>query len=130
MGSLRWGTCLATTTTLTTTLDTMMKLVVLAALVSLAAAQAGIPKDTNGDGAIDQSESGLEPAIWNIISCTADTNGDGKVDMSELMPAMSKMSDEKYLQKLLTEGCPNGCSSVSISMIVFSLASLMAMIWK
>merc|ERR1712055_652100 len=138
MGSLRWGTWLATrTTTVTTNLDMMMKLVVLATLVSLAAAQGGGALsaaagllDTNNNGVIEQSEAataGIQGKVWDVFNCVADTNDDGKLQVSEFGGVYSKMTDQAFMQEA-AQKCA-GCS-VSINMILFSLASLMAMIWK
>merc|ERR1712055_575270 len=138
MGSLRWGTWLATTTTtVTTNLDMMMKLVILAALVSLAAAQGGGAMgmaasfmDKNKDGVIEQSEAAtvsIEGQVWDMFNCMADANGDGKLQVKEFGGVYSKMTDTAFMQEA-AQKCA-GCS-VSINMILFSLASLMAMIWK
>merc|ERR1712055_946742 len=135
MGSLRWGTWLATrTTTVTTNLDMMMKLVVLAAIVSLTAAQdlsaAASFLDTNNNGVIEQSEAAtasIEGKVWDIFNCMADENDDGKLQVKEFGGVYSKISDQAFLKEaaLKCAGC-----SVSINMILFSLASLMAMIRK
>jgi len=132
MASLRWGTLLATTTTLTTTLDTMMKLIVLAALVSLTAAQ-DLAKlmDKNNDGIIEKSEVGADDG-WDQSSCIADAigNGDGKVQVSEFSDVMTKGQDPAFIQKNAEKIAKCSGCSVSINMILFSLASLMALIWK
>merc|ERR1712112_34192 len=135
MGSLRWGTWLATTnTTVTTNLDMMMKLVVLAAIVSLAAAQdlSGAVSflDTNSNGVIEKSEAAtvqIQGEVWDIFTCMADANDDGKLQVSEFGGVYTKLTDQAFMQEaaLKCAGC-----SVSINMILFSLASLMAMIWK
>jgi len=124
---------LATTTTVTTTLDTMMKLIVLAALVSLTSAQMlAKMMDKNNDGIIEKSELGDKAENWEQTACIADAigNGDGKVQVSEFADVMTKMTEPGFIEKNadLAVKC-SGCS-VSINVILFSLASLMAMIWK
>merc|ERR1712055_83708 len=133
MGSLRWGTWLATTTTVTTTLDTIMKLIVLAALVSLTSAQ-DVAKmmDTNNNGIIEKSEVGNNAENWDKSACMADAlgNGDGKVQVSEFSEVMTKGQDPKFIEKNYEKLAKCSGCSVSINVILFSLASLMAMIWK
>jgi hypothetical protein len=135
MASLRWGTLLATTTTLTTTLDTMMKLIVLAALVSLTAAQMTSSMvnlmDTNHNGIIEKSEVG-DAENWEQSACLADAigNGDGEVQVSEFVEVMTKMTEPGFLEENMEKAAKCSGCSVSINVILFSLASLMAMIWK
>jgi len=124
---------LATTTTVTTTLDTMMKLIVLAALVSLTSAlDLAKLMDKNSDGIIEKSEVGDNAENWEQSACLADAigNGDGKVQVSEFVEVMTKMTEPGFLEENMEKAAKCSGCSVSINVILFSLASLMAMIWK
>ena len=62
-----------------------------------------------------------------MFNCMADANDDGKLQVKEFGGVFSKLQDQAFMKEA-AEKCA-GCS-VSINMILFALASLMAMIWK
>merc|ERR1719402_920810 len=86
---------------------TTMRLVILAAIVSLAAGNlpdaALAAMDGNNDGIIDESEypggAQLPAGTWPIMVCAVDQNGDGKMQLDEFKFMMSKAEDQSFLQE-------------------------------
>jgi len=114
-------------------------------LINIALASA----DKNGNGFIDKSEylGPKQAGQWEAMVCAIDKNEDGKIGLDEFKPILSKMlkKDMSFVQELLSKGArcgshvqqrqkeqtPAGSSnSISINVILFTLASLMATIWK
>ena len=79
-----------------------------------------------------QSEVGPDDKSWDKSACLADAigNGDGKVQVSEFADVMTKAQDPAFIEKNMEKIAKCSGCSVSINVILFSLASLMALIWK
>jgi len=124
-------------------------------LINIALAQV----DKNRNGFLDKSEypSPLEAGQWEAMVCGVDKNGDGKIGLDEFKTIFSKITqgDMSFIQELgatcgshvqlqgqqqkgqqqqgqqQQEQTPaGGSNSVSINMILFTMASLMVIIWK